>query len=456
MRNLLTLGLTIFSVSAATSFPVFAQEAEVEDKPKCLFSGEGLTPSQKDNDDVCLTSSSLLGALDLTTPESALFTLMGSTPDNVLKPKLGDKISWSFLPQAINALDGEEFALGFEINPGLLMLPESYSIANLRGRKSNIPGFEKNEEAAISQLKWVRLLSQFTLSGAASKSTGDVDMTRYGFGINFAHDTGSPMFGKGKYAECVMPSDWVEYRNQFALRREAEERKFKARVPAPSSAELADFITNKVDKIVRESDWHKLAEKGLNKPKSIDKCVEEEAPWNRTVFGAGAALYHSDVEVGDAVVMAMADMDMAAEEMVGDQTGYGIWASAAIKTDDQGQLTVSARFNDDLVRERTVMEEAMTESVDGWRFGARYTRGFSESDNAKGGAIKGFIEAAYAEEDFGIINDSFTQAGVGVEIQLQDNLFFQATIGDTFGSEIDRSTYLSGQFKWSFSKAAAK
>jgi len=301
----------------------------------------------------------------------------------------------------------------------------------------------------------VKFLSQFTVSGAASKSVSDVQMTRYGVGVNFSHDTGAAIFDKGAFEKCAIPRELRTFNSQFREEKRQKVAQFMRENPSvlATDPKLKTYVEVTAPKLVRESQWYK--DNKVTPPK-VEDCVAKVAPWNRNVFGGGVALYHSDVEVGDAAVMAMADMDMGTEEMVGDQTGYGLWASAAIKDGDQGQFTISARFNDDLVRERTVMEEAMTESVDGWRFGARYTRGFSKSDKAKGGAIRGFVEAAYAEEDFGTINDSFTQAGVGVEIQLQDNLFFQATIGDTFGSELDRSTYLSGQFKWSFSKAAAK
>ena len=91
--------------------------------------------------------------------------------------------------------------------------------------------------------------------------------------------------------------------------------------------------------------------------------------------------------------------------------------------------------------------------MDGWNVGARYTHQF---EHKLTGPVRGFVEGAYYEEEFGIITDTFTQAGIGLELKLQDNLFFQATIGDSFGSEIDRGEYLSGQLKWSFAKAKAK
>ncbi len=443
MKKALLTSLSFLSLSVF----LFSEAAAQDNPDNCLISGSDITVSENTND-ACITSASLLGALDLSTPESPLFTLMGSTPDNVIRPKLGDKISWSFLPQAINALDGEEFAIGFEANPGLLMLPNYYSVSHLRNNSSDIKGFEDENESIRARMQRVKFLSQFTVSGAASKSTGDVDMTRYGVGLNFNHDTGSPLFAKGKFADCVIPLNWKNFRDEYKKQINIEVERLKKESPNHSLDDVKTYVTVTAPKNVIDSDWYKN-----NKvtPPTIDDCVAEHAPWNRTVYGAGLAIYHSDVEAGDPADLMAPDADLPS-----DQTGYGAWASVALNAGDNNQLTFSARYNDDLVRERMVMEDAMTENVDGWRVGTRFTRSFSEADKAKGGLIRGFIEASYSEEDFGIINDSFTQAGVGVELQLQDNLYFQATIGDTFGSEIDRDTYLSGQFKWSFSKATAK
>lgn len=446
MKNILLIPLLSFGASS-----LLIADAGAQSEPdSCVVSGMGIELTDE-AEDGCLASSSVLGALDLVTPESTLFTLMGSTPDNVIRPKMGDKFSFSFLPQAVDAVNGEAFSVGFEVNPGLLILPESYAISDLHGEDVGDLSTPQNR----TLMQRVKLLSQFTVSGAASKTTGDVEMTRYGIGLNFNRDTGAAVFDKGEFEKCAIPSNFRTFLNDMREQRRIRIEAFKLKNPSLSAIH-PDFIKYAevtAPKEVMESKWYI---KNKVTPPDIDKCVEEIAPWNRNIFGGGVALYHSDVEAADPVLMAMADVDMTVAATPSDETGYGLWASMALKAGKQGQFTLSARYNDDLVRERTVMEEAMTESVDGWRIGSRYTRGFSKTDKAKGGTVKGFIEASYAEEDFGIINDSFTQAGLGVELQLQDNLFFQATIGDTLGSEVDRSTYLSGQFKWSFSKAAAK
>src|SRR5690242_5629519 len=77
----------------------YAQDAAEE--ADCVASNSGKGNSAKDK---CVAASELLGALDLATPDNALFTLMGSTPEAVIRPKAGDKLMLSMLPQATDAL----------------------------------------------------------------------------------------------------------------------------------------------------------------------------------------------------------------------------------------------------------------------------------------------------------------------------------------------------------------
>ena len=165
------------------------------------------------------------------------------------------------------------------------------------------------------------------------------------------------------------------------------------------------------------------------------------APQNRAIIGEGAAIYDQKITVID---------------VENNQTGYGLWSSASFSISnllgrgfDSGLFTMSARYNENLIRER----DDQPESVDGENVGGRYTHQFEDKLT---GPIRGFVEGAYYNEEFGTITDRFTQAGIGLELRLQDNLFLQATVGDSFGSEIDRGEYLSGQLKWSFSRVKAK
>src|SRR5689334_1406025 len=81
--------------------------------------------------DSCVTAGDLLGKLDLAVPENALFALMGATPETVIRPKMGDKFATSILPQIVDALGNEQYALALEVNPGLLMMPKEFSAEDL-------------------------------------------------------------------------------------------------------------------------------------------------------------------------------------------------------------------------------------------------------------------------------------------------------------------------------------
>lgn len=389
----------------------------------CIASGSNRSLDSETN---CLTSDNFMGQLNLVAPENALFTLIGAAPENVIKPKLGDKFSFSLLPQAVDSFNNGQFSFGIEANPGQLMLPKEYTMAEfLRGTGATTKLEASNDYLSrerISKIQSAKFWSRFTILGAATRSNEGQEIAKYGAGVSYVFDSGSPFETQGKYGDCMENKEVDKlYEDEF--------KKWKA-ARGETPFELSNNFKKKI--------------KTLH-----DGCFKQINSWNREVFSAGLAIYHS--EIGDPNPM------LASTLPTSKSTGYGGWVSAALPLGSNGQFTLSGQLTDDLVRERKEEEETITETVDGWRIGSRYTHHITGGKKGNPGrAVRGFFEAAYAEENFGMINDNFTQAGFGVEIQLQDNLFFQATIGDTFGSEIDRSTYLSGQFKWSFSKAAAK
>lgn len=447
--NRFSLIVSALSILIATGSNVsFAQDSASEEKEKnCLFSGSDM---KIDEDANCLAASDILGGLNLTTPENSLFTLLNATPDTVIRPKSGDKFGLSLLPQAVSAFGENQYAVGFEINPGLLVMPKSFSANDLAGVRQ--AGAFSDSYKTMQRAKF---LSKFSISGMASRSTDGQEIARHGLGLNYNFDTGSPLYSQKKYGKCMgtyLKSTRDEFTNQLdtivnSLMSDQEKLKadFQKKYPrtAVTVVALRNFASELSSEKLRKSDWFKNSYQTALQ-KGVKKCVDEASPWNRDTYGGGVAFYHSDVTEPTPL---MDDTEQISAD------GFGIWAATTQPVGKNGQIALSAKYNDDLIRERKQGEGTITETVDGWLIGARYTHDVS-ADNAQ--ALRYFVEAAYAEEDFGMIKDDFTQAGIGVEAQIQDNLFFQATIGDTFGSEIDRSTYLSGQFKWSFSKAAAK
>ncbi len=246
--------------------------------------------------------------------------------------------------------------------------------------------------------------------------------------------------------------DWL---NDDPARRAARATSLSFLLPSALNQEIKDEASESA-----QSGQAYLAFDRLSR-NLVDRCTQEVRPWNRNVYGAGAAIYHTTTSLLPAAAPGMMAMVRMADDL-GDVTGFGAWASAAVKsplTPKTGQFTFHGRYTDNLVRERGTGDEKIVERVDGWSAAARYTHQFSASKDQKrrnARAVRGFIEAAYTEEEFGNITDEFWQAGIGAEIQVRKDMFFQFVVGDTFGSEIDRSTYLSGQFKWSFSKLPAQ
>ncbi len=452
-----------------------AKAQDNSDKHSCVASGTG---AAIDDTAKCISKSQLLGALDLSVPESPLFTLMGATPESVIKPKTGDEIMFSFLPQAFDAFGGNDIAFAMEINPGLLMLPDRISPIQLSG----------GNEGAQS-LNMERLLSMFTLSGAYSRSVDGDDQSQYGLGINFNFDTKSALINNGDYRKCIGESqDKIEkLANQFFHTTDSV-RVLLNEIGIPVNKRTSILIALdglqehniKTIKNALEADNLQLSADQINilvprlvsiykmeEPDFVDRfdtivtdCVGRVTEWNRDVYSAGAAFYHTDVVQSDP----MANTALMPDPL-DDVNGYGFWGTASFRSPikgkggkSHGQFTFHARYTDNLVRERGSGDDAVKELVDAWSVAGRYTHQFGASKNQaskKAQAFRGFVEASYVEEEFSGIKDEYWQAGIGAEIQLRKNLFVQLVVGDTFGSEIDRSTYMSSQIKWAFSKASA-
>jgi hypothetical protein len=412
----------------------------------------------------CVSAADLLGKLDLAVPENSLFALMGATPETVIRPKVGDKFATSLLPQIVDALGNDQYALAIEANPGLYMMPKGFSSSDLTGETSGLSN--------------ARLWSQFTVSAATSRAVGENTITQYGVGINFSHDTGSPLNVKAGYGDCIdnqfagirlvelanvaddevrddpANKDWFE-RDAFQTLKPEFAEKFDAAV-----TERTQILAKK-----KFSENTRGARKMPTVDEAVSACARQYTRWNRNMYGGGVAFYNSQTDpVNSTVVPPLPSTS---------ESGYGAWATASFALgsinpidksrsgiDPDGQFTISARYTDNLVRERKNGNAKITETVDGWRIGARFTHSFSsnedEEEGSKSDAFRGFIEAAYSEEKFGTIKDHFTQAGIGLEVQVAKDVYLQAVIGDTMGSKIDRSTYFTGQLKWSFSNGLAK
>lgn len=397
-----------------------------------------------------------LGKLDLTVPDNALFTLMGSSPETVIKPKVGDSFSATLLPQALNALGEEETSLGIEINPGLLAMPERYKFSD----------FGKDTEEG-RRLSRAATLSGFKLSLGATRSNGDTDVTRFGAGINYTWDEGSPFNSsiQRRYSECLraeigggspdLARDYIRTKIDALILE-----KKRARPNAPEINLELEASTEVAASLQTDKAYQALFKAQTEQGTKCSTKIEG-TEWNRNVYGVGLAVIHTQTDSPDVAqnndsnaMTAVTAMVMKDQKDL-DETGAALWASASRGLGKDGQITGTVQYSENFARQRQQDGQKINETYDGWRVGARYTYQLAseESEGTTVRAVRGFVEAAYGEEEFGMIDDQFTQAGVGLEIQLQKNLYVQAIVGNTFDSKIDRDTYLTGQVKWSFSTA---
>jgi hypothetical protein len=466
--------------------------ATSEEDISCILSG-------KDNE--CLTKSDFLGYLDLAAPTNPLFTLMGSTPENVITPKTGDEIMFSFLPRAIDSFGEDNFAIALEVNPGLIMIDDQIAVADL--------GLFEDKPIYGETLSTARFLSLLSFTLVANRKTGDIDTTQYGIGLSYNYDTKNPLINNDDYRSCVSinQSELNDSAKDFHYQSrmldqplldlgiiggelEEKRRTIKEKLARLTSVNIISIISvlkaegitftkagdtvkiqlqDKTTKVINLTE-DKTTDYFLNKIKTafqnniqlrdlldtkITRCLKQVSKWNRDVFAGGLAAYRSDT-----TSLAGSTSNTSLSE--GDATGFGAWLSLAFETslaDRESQFIVHARYNDDLVRKRRSDDGLLVERVDLWSLGGRYTHQLSTKSKTSSfdmGDVRGFFETAYFSEEFNSMDDNYWQAGIGAEIQIRDGLYFQFVFGDTFDSDIERSAYLSGQFKWSLSKITDK
>lgn len=181
--------------------PVFSQETnsnKEETEAEQCWSGVGASLEGGQ----CLKEVDLLGQLELETPENALFTLMGATPDTMLRPKVGDKLAISFLPDIANALGSEQYSIGVNVNPGLWIMPDYYSPVDFKATSSDWKGGSDRVEQFKNAAYW----SRFNISFASAQTTGDGALKKHGLGVSYKYDAGSPLevLRSGGYGDCIL------------------------------------------------------------------------------------------------------------------------------------------------------------------------------------------------------------------------------------------------------------
>lgn len=373
----------------------------------------------------CITNSEILPEFDLMSPDNALLSLINSLPETVIRPKVGDKLMATYLPTVVDSFGSDSYSIGIEVNPGQLMMPESYTAAEFRGVPT--AGW-KGTNDRVASIKKAKKWSRYQFSGAATKSTGDEDTSsRYGFGLTYVKDSGSNFETQFNYSDCIAGLSGIETSaigNLWAQKT--------AELQAQDNDNAGPAA---VEELVKNSDLVKQYKKNLNA--NTVKCLDSVAPWNRSVIGAGLAIYYGEAENST-------DTEY--------ETGYGLWLSSIWPQGENGQWSFGARITENQIQQ--VEENGGFSLVDSNRVGVRYTHNLLNSTDGKR-SFRGYVEVAHIDEQLAEQSDSYSSALVGFEMQISSSLYFQGTIGDAFGSEIERSSNLNGQFKWSFTESSA-
>ncbi|ASJ72105.1 hypothetical protein [Granulosicoccus antarcticus] len=392
------------------------------------FSAEELDECIAMSDGNCLSSSDIQSNFDLATPENPLFALMNASPETVIRPKVGDKLMVSYLPLVADTFGKDSYSIGLELNPGQLYQPQIFTAGELMGVESGWDGTTER----IKRLRRSKTLSRFLISAAASESLADtISLNRFGFGLAYTLDTGSNWETTEEYGSCIREKGALDVGRAIA-KLQKDELQNNANKYANSADKAGDAL-----KEIKNSDIYK--ETVSKQIASITHmCAKGVSPWNRNVFGIGLAAYHGQ--------------STDAEDNKESESGYGLWITLVKKVGRNGQLSLGARINDGYLQP---LDDAVVEVDDGVRFGVRYAHqmlGISDADRA----FRGFIEIGSVSEKIDNMDDEYTQASLGFEVQVSRDLYFQAAIGDTFESEADRERHLSGKFKWSFTSKTVK
>ncbi|MCR9260900.1 MAG: hypothetical protein NXH95_14345 [Pseudomonadaceae bacterium] len=362
-------------------------------------------------DKTCLSTDDLLGKLDLTVPSNPLFTLFGSSPETVIKPAPGEKITASFLPDLFDALGNEQQAFAIEIRPALFMAPDKFTRSELFGE--SVDGLEGSAERAQ---KWARTKRWSPLTTHIAATESDDESSRIGVGFSYVRDSADPLFSSA-FGDCLSNIT----RDDDVIRKAAE---LVAGDPSLDPAEALEQASAMFPSPDAE----------------IESCVKSSSPWNRTIWSVGGAAYRTDTDSTSA--------------LTDTESGYGFWASYARPLGSSGQLLFHLRYSEDLLADREIEDETITLPVDTTTVAMRYTQSLSgDGVDAPLGSnvIRAFFEAGYFEEELEMVDDEYFQAGLGFEFRVRRDLYFQLVFGDTFGSDLDRDLYLNGQVKWSFS-----
>jgi len=173
-------------------------------------------------------------------------------------------------------------------------------------------------------------------------------------------------------------------------------------------------------------------------PKEIEKAAEtcikeaEKSLWNAGSWDIGVANYVID-------------------DNSQNKSGYSVWTSLALKLGNDGQFIVSAQHHNNLLN-KDINGDGNLDWQNGYIVAARLRWG-----NAKAAIL---LEGSYTDLKYPDIDkkDNYYDYLIGVEHILSDNLWLQLAMVDRGGSDLPNNSenYISGQFRWAFSKKSLR
>jgi hypothetical protein len=326
----------------------------------------------------------------LAVPEAPAFSVLGVTPEKVMRPTSGKALAIGLL-SGMDPRGNAQAGLAVDTRPWLLAFGDDLTLAQYRS----------------DTLK--RQLARIRLSFATSAGQSDEDKAnRYGLGLTFTPwDQGDPRMDLA-LSEC--------YRKHISFPDDDTDVTLPPGADAPrEAAEAANDVAH------AKPDKEELAV-------AAKKCVKESQKrnWNAGAWDIGVAGYTA-TDDGDST------------------SGGAVWTSLALKVSSWGQFIAHGRLqNNEMVPDATATNGYRTQ--DSWLAGGRLRLG-----NDRGSFM---VEGTYASVDPNNgdrFDNSYVAAGV--EFRVMDDLWLQFAIADTFGDNPDdNSTVISGQLRWGVSE----
>jgi hypothetical protein len=374
-----------------------------------LASVQGLAQPAVSPEELGVEAADIIGRLDLDVPDSPAFAILGITPQNVINPDTPAELATAIFAGE-DAKGNSQEGLAIEFRPYLMAMGSDITVGD----------YYRNQ--------W---LSRLAVSLAQSQGTSDADRTdRNAIGFTLTPiDDRDPL--TSTYVDTCLGNASQQANHIDTGRRLREELReaILARDAAEESGDPDVLASAEVRVAAAEAavDTWVSGDRKVMIEDLADQCLSthKTETINARQLQIGFGYHDSEVE----------DLD---------ESGSSLWISYALPL-GHGSLTAHARMSTDLL-ESDPNATGSYQVLDKSMLALRYRVG----DERR--AV--LFEAAYVDESdaAGTLDDAYSTALIGVEFRLQESLWIQFALGETFGSNRDSNLALSGQFRWAASK----